>query len=387
MLKLKASVGQQGNDNISSWAYVDLYSLSKVSETAMSPSFSRMGNPEITWETTTNFNAGVEFSLWNNRLAGNVDLYNKKTTDLLFWLSIPESAGSRGYYGNVGDIRNTGVELSLTGVIVQTNDIDWSVSTNLSHNATKILSLPESKIMDNGGFPETMASYYQMWYEVGGPLYNIFSVKYAGVNEHGMATYWVDDNLKGSTAKPGKEYSKTTTNSTEASRYALGSLLPKIFGGFNTSLRIYGFDASATFDYQLGGKVYDARYASLMSPSETATDAGSNFHRDYARAWSPNNTSSNIPRWQYGDQYSTANSDRFLTNASYLNFQSFTVGYTFPKNLIKNVSKLRVYVAGENLIFWSARKGLDPRYAYTANTSLTVYSPVRNISGGVQITF
>lgn len=99
MLKLKSSVGQQGNDNIGSYAYTDLYSLSKANETTMSPVFSRMGNPDITWETTTNINVGIEFSLWKGRLAGNLDVYTKKTSDLLFWLSVPESAGSRGYYG------------------------------------------------------------------------------------------------------------------------------------------------------------------------------------------------------------------------------------------------------------------------------------------------
>jgi TonB-linked SusC/RagA family outer membrane protein len=381
MLKIKASVGQQGNDDIGAWAYTDLYSLSKVSETSMSPSFSRIGNPDITWETTTNFNVGIEFGLWDHRLSGNVDLYSKKVTDLLFWLSVPESAGSRGYYGNIGNIRNTGVELTLNGSIVRTNNIDWDVSVNLSHNATKILSLPEAKITDNGGFTES-----SMWYEIGGPLFNSFRAKYAGVNSEGMATYWVDNNLEGSTAKPGKEYSTTTTNPNAASRYAMGSLLPKVFGGFNTALRIGGFDASVMFDFQLGGKVYDARYRTLMGPSTGPDDSGSTFHVDYAKAWSPNNTSSDIPRWQYGDQDSAA-SDRFLTNASYLNFQSFTAGYTFPKNLIKHVSKLRIYVAGENLIFWSARKGLDPRYSYASSETVSVYSPVRNFSGGVQITF
>ena len=146
MLKLKFSVGQQGNDNIGSYAYTDLYSLSKADETTMSPVFYRMGNPDITWETTTNINVGIEFSLWKGRLAGNLDVYTKKTSDLLFWLSVPESAGSRGYYGNVGDIRNMGVELALTGAIIRTKDIDWSVSANISHNKTKILKLPESKI-------------------------------------------------------------------------------------------------------------------------------------------------------------------------------------------------------------------------------------------------
>jgi TonB-linked SusC/RagA family outer membrane protein len=381
-LKLKASIGQQGNDGIGSWAYVDLYSLSKATDTNMSPSFSRIGNPDITWETTTSFNVGTEFSLWKQRLTGNVDVYNKKVSDLLFWLSVPESAGTRGYYGNVGDIRNRGIEVQLRGVLVRTKDIEWSVSANISHNTSKILKLPESKIADNGGYNES-----SFWYEEGGPLSNAFRVKYAGVNEEGVATYWVDETLNGSTNKPGKEYSYTTTNPNNASRYALGSIRPKAFGGFETTLLLYNFDATATFDYQIGGMVFDSRYQSLMAPSVDASDAGSNFHVDYAKAWSPNNTSSNIPRWQYGDQYSAAASDRFFTKADYLNFQSFNLGYTFPKNLVRDISKIRIYVTGENLGFWSARKGFDPRYSYSSTSSVNVYSPVRNVSGGVQLTF
>lgn len=98
-------------------------------------------------------------------------------------------------------------------------------------------------------------------------------------------------------------------------------------------LRIGNFDASVSFDYQIGGKVQDYRYAGLMTPNETANGAGSAIHKDYIKSWSPNNTESDIPRWQYGDKYTSfSKSDRFLTNASYLNFQSFTIGYTFPKN-------------------------------------------------------
>ena len=382
MLKIKASIGQLGQDNIGNWAYTDLYSLSKADDTSMSPSFYRIGNPDITWETTTNINAGIEFSFWKNRLTGNIDVYNKKTTDLLFWLSVPESAGSRGYYGNVGDLGNTGIELALAGSIVRTKDIDWGVTLNLSHNAVKILKLPAAKIIDNGGFTEN-----SMWFEEGGSYYNAFRAKYAGVNDKGMATYWVDEDLAGITNRPGTKLSYTTTNPNEATRYALGSLLPKVFGGFGSSLRIGSFDASVTFDFQLGGKIYDSRYQGFIDPVETSSNAGSTFHKDYAKAWSPNNTSSDIPRWQYGDQYSAASSDRFLTNASYLNFQSFSLGYTLPKNLIKDVSNIRVYVIGDNLSFWSARQGLDPRYSFTGNTTVATYSPVRNFSGGIQVTF
>ncbi|MEQ3146735.1 SusC/RagA family TonB-linked outer membrane protein [Phocaeicola coprocola] len=388
MLKLKFSVGQQGNDNIGAYAYTDLYDLVPTGDFSMGATFKRMGNPDITWETTTNYNAGVEFSLWNGRLSGNLDYYTKKTSDLLFWLSIPESAGTRGYYGNVGDIRNMGVELTLTGAIIRTRDIDWTVSANLSHNKTKILSLPESKTAAMGGFNETNSTGLGgNWFEVGGPLYNAYCIEYAGVNEKGEALYWVDDELELAGA-PGKNHSSTTTNPNEATYYKQGSILPKVFGGFNTMLRVGNFDASLSFDYQIGGKVQDYRYAGLMTPNETANGAGSAIHKDYIKSWSPNNTESDIPRWQYGDKYTSfSKSDRFLTNASYLNFQSFTVGYTFPKKWLKGVSKVRIYAAGENLCFWSVRKGFDPRYSYDGNSSITPYSPARNISGGIQMTF
>ncbi len=394
ILKLKFSVGQQGNDSIGAWAYTDLYELSKASDTSMSPTFYRLGNEKITWETTTNWNIGAEFSFWNGRLSGGIDAYYKKVQDLLFWLSIPESAGSRGYYGNVGDMSNKGIELTLNGTIIRTKTVDWSVSLNASHNATKILSLPESKIADYGGFTEN-----GLWYEVGGPMDNYFTYAYAGIGEKGEPLYWYDEDLSPAGGKDGvttniinkaaSKKSGTTSNIDEASKYAFGSTLPKVFGGFSTSLKVGNFDFNATFDYQLGGKIYDSRYSSLMSPSSSSSNAGTVFHKDWVKAWSATNTNSNIPRWQFGDQrYST---DYYLTNASYLNFQSFAVGYNIPvkkiANLGKVISNIRVYAMGENLIFWSHRKGLDPRYSFTSNSSITAYSPVRTISGGIQLSF
>jgi len=395
-LKLKVSIGQQGNDQIGSWAYTDLYSLSKATETTMSPTFYRVGNEDITWETTTNFNVGLEFSLWKGRLMGGIDFYNKKISDLLFWLSIPESAGSRGYYGNIGDMRNTGVEVQLTGAILRSKDLDWTISANLSHNTTKILKLPEAKIADNGGFYENYNDVAPCWFEEGGPLYNYMTYAYAGVNEVGEALYYYDEDLStlGTSStniinKPGKKKSGTTTDIGQASRYAYGSILPKASGGFSSTFRWKYLDATVTFDYQIGGKIYDRQYQALMSPSTSANDAGQTYSVDWKKSWSINNTNSDIPRWQYGDQYTAYSSDRWLTNASYLNFQSFNVGFTFPTQWLSNlqISKVRVYAAGENLCFWSARKGLDPRYIYGANESINVYSPMRTISGGIQVTF
>lgn len=391
-LKLKVSYGQQGNDNIGDFAFIDMYSLSKLSDTKMAASFWRIGNEDITWETTANFNVGLEFSLWKRRLSGSIDYYNKKTSDLLFWLSVPESAGSRGYYGNMGDIRNQGVELSITAVPIRTKNIEWSVQFNISHNKDKILSLPETKkVAGTNGFYES-----PMWYEVGGGLYQPMTAEFAGLDEHGQAMYWQDASMYDAkekqwiTNQPGKAHDQKTYDPNNATLYKQKSILPKAYGGFGTTLSAYGFDLSATFDYQIGGKVKDNMYLAMMGGLEAAGDLGSSFHKDMLNAWTPNNTSTNIPRLQYGDQYTAfANCDRWYTNAGYLNFQSFVVGYTIPAKLIKSfgISKLRVYASGENLCFWSARKGLDPRYSYSGNESVNVYSPVRTVMGGIQVSF
>lgn len=383
LLKLKFSIGQQGNDGIGSFAYVDMYSLSKSSDSSVAASFWRKGNPDITWETTTNMNVGLEFSLWGGRLNGNVDVYSKKTTDLLFWVSVPESSGTRGVYQNIGDMRNSGIEIELNGTLIRTKTVDWSLSANLSHNATKILKLPKTKIAKKGGFVDDNNGFTSYWYKEGGPMYNYYAPVYAGHDELGQAMYYVDV-----TDENGNVTGRTTTYEfNDATRYEHGSILPKVFGGFGTNLRVGNFDLSLTFDYQIGGKVIDLHYASLMTPAETSGNGGA-IHKDWKRSWNPvDNTKSDLPRWQQGDRYTAANSDRWMTDASYLNFQSFTVGYTIPSKLLGGKVKMRVYAAGENLCFWSARQGLDPRYAFDGNTSVTGYSPMRTISGGVQLTF
>ena len=308
---------------------------------------------------------------------------------MLFWLSIPESAGSRGYYGNIGDIRNSGVELSLQGTLVRTRNIEWTAQFNIAHNKDKILSLPASKIGDRGGYTDS-----NKWFRVGGSLYNYMLADYAGVNEHGEALYWVDASMVDAngtvnTDRPSTNRDYTTTNMNNASLYEQGSSMPDAFGGFSTTFSAYGFDVSASFDYQIGGHIYDYGYQSLMGNISGAGSASNAIHVDMLKAWTPNNTSSDIPRATYMDQYTTARSNRWLTNASYLNFQSFTVGYTLPKRWTSHlgVDKLRLYASGQNLCFWSARKGLDPRYSFGENTSISVYSPMRTIMGGIQLTF
>lgn len=391
-LKLKASIGQQGNDSIGAFNYVDTYSLSQATPTTMSPSFRRLGNPDITWETLINSNIGVEFSFFKGRFSGSLDAYYKKTKDLLFSISVPEANGVRAYYGNVGDIGNRGIEFSFNVVPVHTNMVEWNIGANISTNYAWIISLPEDKLAGQEGYYES-----NYWWTPGGVMRDYMTYEYAGFNpETGEALYWYDEDLSPAgksaeniTNKPGVKHSGKTAKIGEASRYTHGSMLPKFFGGLNTSLRVGDFDFSASFDYQVGGKITDNVYSKLMTPTAKSSDAGYNFHRDIFKSWTPANTNTDIPRWQYGDQYTMAG-DRALTNASYFNFQSVSIGYNVPVRKLgidKAVSRIRIYAVGENLGYISARKGFDPRASFSGTSSTNVYSPVRNISGGIQVTF
>jgi len=161
-----------------------------------------------------------------------------------------------------------------------------------------------------------------------------------------------------------------------------------VYGGFGTSLSYKGFDLSIDFTYQLGGQVYDSDYASMMS-SPTASGKGTNFHADLLNAWTPENTSSNIPRFQFGDQYTAASSDRFLTSASYLSLQNINLGYTLPSSVTRkiDVEKIRIYVTADNIWYWSKRQGLDPRQSISGSITNSYYAPMRTISGGITLTF
>ena len=373
-LKLKASYGEQGNDNIGDYLYTDRYSIGNSNGSISLKPSSTKGNRKISWEKGGNLNIGTEFSLWKGRLTGSVEYFYRKTSDMLAFFSLPVSYGYSGYYDNVGDMRNSGVELELNGDIIRTKDFTWSANFNFTAYKNKITSMPEEKkaITVDGVRGYAGGGYF---YGEGQPIYTWYMAKYAGVDkETGEALYYKDSE-NGET---------TTTNASEATMHLCGTALPDAYGGFGTSVSYKGFDFSMDFTYQLGGKIYDSSYASLMSISR-----GRSFHADLLDAWTPSNTSSDIPRIQYGDSYAAYTSDRFLVSGSYLSLQDVTLGYTLPRALCSKIgiNKVRVYATGSNLWLWSKRQGLDPRQSITGATSNAYYSPIRTISGGITVTF
>ena len=387
MLKLKASYGLQGNDRVGTtyYPYSDQYSHSYNEETGeYSLTLTYKGNDKLTWESSHSFNVGADFELFNGYLNGSVEYFNRKTSDLLYNKDVPLSAGNpTGYYPvNVGSIRNYGAEISLDGKIISTRKVSWTWNANFSHYKNKILSLDES-VSENG----IKGSNYI--YKVGGSLYEAYMYKYAGVDkETGEAMYYCK-----ATDEAGNEYVTTTTDFDKADRFECGSVLPKLYGGFGTSLNAFGFDFSIQFSYQLGGRYYDGTYQALM---HTSSSAGTAWHKDALKAWTPENTDTDVPRLDGSTAEGQSAIDRYFISSNYLSLNNVTLGYTFPKKWMDaiRIAGIRIYVTGDNLAVVTARKGVDPRYSmglgsYTSGSGLNSgsYSAMRNITGGITLTF
>ena len=376
ILKYKISYGMQGNDNLGNYyPYQDQYQVQN-SNNDFSTVLSYKGNREITWETSKSFNTGVEFEFFKNRLRGGVEYFSRVTEDMLYNRPVAPTIGYSSYPSNVGSMSNNGVEIELSGDVVRSKNVVWSLFLNATSFKNKIKELSpelEGELVSGSRI-----------YREGESMYQLNLYKYAGVDaETGEATYFkdvLDD--KGNVTE------QTTTKTTaDATRYATGDILPSVYGGFGTTLSAYGFDLSATFAYQLGGRILDYGYMYFMHAGGSS-DVGQNWHKDILNAWTPENTSSNIPRLNYYDQYANSLSDRFLVSSNYLSINNITLGYTLPEKLVKKIglSNIRVYGTIDNVAVFSTRQGLDPRQGYLGS-DVDVYSPMRTVSGGVSFSF
>ena len=383
MLKLKASFGQQGNDDLllpagksvggsqkNFYPWMDQYSVMGANGIFSDGTLFAKGNKDITWETSTSYNVGLEFALFNNRLNGSAEYFARKSSDMLYNKPI---AGSMGYTYipmNVGSMTNSGFELDLSYQIFNRKNFSWDVNFNATFVKNKINELhPDLKgqLIDGSNI-----------YEEGESMYRMYLVKYAGVDEKtGEALYWAKD-------KDGKEYATANYSLAQTNKAGTDNLMPKVYGGFGTSIEAYGFDASIQLSYQLGGQIYDKGYRFMMA----GKGEGQNWHKDIYNAWTPANTKTDVPRLNAQDSFTNALSDRWLISSNYLSINNITVGYTLPSNLVKKmfIEKLRVYFTADNVGLIAKRKGLDPRQSYTTSTN-SLYSPIRTISGGISLTF
>ena len=269
------------------------------------------------------------------------------------------------------DMQNKGIEFDANLTLIKTRDFLWNVNVNGTHYTNTITRVPSD-------YPEGGKQVGNWWREEGHPLYEYYLYEWRGVDpQTGLPQYFggVDDE--------GKDI---IVNTTENAKYIKTGKtpIPDLYGGFGTTLRWRGWDASASFAYQLGGWTFDSNYQSLMNNGDFQT----NFHKDMYRRWTPGNTDTDVPRLNFGDKYSNSSSTRFLTKSSYLSLRNVTIGYTRPTDLLQKigVEGVRVYFTGDNLYYISARKGLDVRKSFSGGAGFT-YSALRTLSLGVNVTF
>lgn len=383
--RLRLSYGTSGNDqmkDIDGYSvykpYADQYEVvNNNGEVALVKLYK--GNPKLTWEKNQVYNIGLDLGFLNNRFTVEFDAFIRKTSDLLLNYPLPTSTGDAYMPENLADMKNSGIEFVIGADIIKTDGLRWNITLNGSHVANEITKLPKDQIQ--------LTTYNLL--RKGGTIGDFYLIRYAGVNpENGESLWYYNDKTTGEL--------KTTNDDTAAqdSRYIAGSLLPSFTGGLTTTLEYANFDLSIMTNFQIGGKVLDTNYATLMGGGT----AGTNWHKDIANAWTPENNTSNIPRVEADNRKANVISDRFLTDASFLNIRNITLGYKLPGNLLKklNMSSLRVSLSADNLGMFTKRQGFDPRNALSGSvTGRKVYSgttdygytPIRSFSLGISANF
>ena len=273
-------------------------------------------------------------------------------------------------------MRNEGVEFELNVDIFKKRDFQWTVSLVGSHYSNEVLTLPEENKADG----ITSGSFKLM---EGKSRYEYFTYMYAGMNESGQPQWYMDV-----TGEDGKVTREKTTSYSSATKYFLGkSALPDFNGGLSTVLKYKGIDLSIATAFQIGGWAYDSDYLSGMSISYYV-----GHNKDMWKTFNPETGKGEYPIWNSVDSSNsyTQTSDAHLIKASYFSIRNLTLGYTLPRTWLDKlgIEGLRVFVTADNLALWSKRQGFDPRVSMSgSNDSYGGYSPMRIISGGINLTF
>ena len=372
-LSLKASYGEQGNDQLSSlYAWQSLYNLSYANANQIGGLVSTLENKEISWEKSGNFNVGVEAALFNRRLNFNIEYYNKKTTDMLLSYPMALSTGFSGYNDNVGDISNSGIEFEIRATPVMVQDFTWNVSVMGSTVKNKVLKLTAES-------PEIINGVYSI--KEGNELNTFYMAKSAGVDPAtGAQLYWVyDKDEQGNIVNEriSSDYSKAAT-----SKYYLGSRIPDLYGSIGTDFSWKGFDLSILTTYSIGGKIYDSLYAASMNNMYY----NNNWNSHILRRWQKPGDITDVPRVEVAGEYTTT--DRFLVDASYYAIKNITLGYSLPKNLMKKarINSVRVFGSVDNLALFSHLQGMDPQYDFDGSTDYA-YTPNKTYTVGIEVNF
>lgn len=364
---LRASYGTVGNQDIDWYAARGFYEAGHNYNQMVGIAPESVSNNKLTWETSKKFDVGFDLS-FINRIHLSLDYYNETTSDALMEMPLSMTTGLTSTYQNIGKIRNQGIEVDLKATIMHNKDLDWNAYANLTWNKNEVLKLAS-------GDPIYPTNYNVV---MEGKPYNSFYLKeYAGVDRETGKPLW----YKGETG------TETTSNYNEATERVLGSPDPKVFGGFGTSFAWKGLDASLSFNYRLGAKVYDsgAPFTGWGMANRTPLKEWAN------NSWTEDNKDAKYPQYIYGDPNgATKASSRFLYSGNYLRLSNISVGYTLPSVITRKalMQKVRIYVSADNLYTWTASDfvGYSPE-TYANGIIAWQYPNVATFVGGIQITF
>ena len=365
LLKIRASYGVNGNNGIDAYKAYGVYASSTYNGVVgMLPS--QPSNPYLSWEKNGTWNVGVDFGFFN-RLRGSVDVYSRKTTDMLLDKRVPQTTGFSTNFMNAGAMKNDGVEFQIDGDIVATSDMLWSAGLNLAYNRTEILDLAGD---------EKIAAASYMHYVVGKSRYTYYLTDYYGVNpSNGEALFRTE---KGT----------LTNDASKAQKIYAGSPEPKLIGGFNTSFAWKGFSASAFFEFKAGNKVFLVNEWSYLNSD--GSQMNMNQMASSNNYWKKPGDTGVQPKPVAGQSVSNdaTLSTRWLADGSYLRVKDITVSYSLQERALKKlkVKGLKFYVSGLNLYCFNDVNFWDPEQGITGLTAGT-YPLTKSVVGGIELSF
>jgi TonB-linked SusC/RagA family outer membrane protein len=354
-------------------------------------------NPNLKWETTREINIGLDWELLNSRLSGSLDLYTKKTVDLLFNFAVPVPPNMYGEtVANVGQMRNNGIELMVNAIPVKTRNFEWKTGLTVSHNENKLLSLSNDLyVTDNfkeeGGVGDPISvSTHCM--EVGHRLGDFWGLKSVGVSKDGIVLVQVSDGNGGWVAK---EFDSKYNE--KANRQRLGNGLPQIYAGWNNTFRYKGFDLSLQFTGQFGFQILNAQRAFYENNSiaYNRLKSAADLHAavDATGAAVMDATTGKQVLVKLSNSMSQGVWSDYIEKGDFIKLSSATLGYTFPiaGGLKKYIQGARLYLSGQNLFCITGYSGLDPEvsnyFRAPGIDDRDKYPTIRSYTVGLSINF
>ena len=370
-LKLRASYGVVGNQEIGDYEYALNYTASQY-DGSSSYSKSNVSNKDLKWETTASYNIGADLSLWQGRLNIVADAYYKKTSDLLLEVPIGFQQGVSTQLRNVGNVVNKGVELSVDALLAAKHDLTWRVSANIAHNRNRITDMGTANNIIMGSANETILRKDEA-------LGSFYGLQFDGIVQQGEDVSKLPT-LNGKTLEPGDvKYVDLDGNGRidGNDRVVLGSIQPDFTYGFSSQLKWKRLDASIAFAGSYGNQVYNALGRRLEQTGDSY-----NLLRTVLDSWTEDNPSNRYPLASKERATSYIDS-RYVENASYLKLRNLTVGYTLP---IKESFplKVRVFATASNLFTITPYTGYDPEVA--SGTDTGAYPSARSFVFGIDLT-